>query len=66
MPYASAGVRELRFGASNAGAVPGFREARPRAGGRGRYGSGEATRRHYAFADSSGAVVIPDARSRKC
>ena len=60
MPCASAGVRELGFGASSAGAVPGFGEARPRAGGRGRCCSGEATRRHYVFADSSGAVVIPD------
>ena len=33
MPYASAGVRELWFGASSAAAVPGFGEARPRAGG---------------------------------
>jgi len=33
MPYASAGVRELWFGASSAAAVPGFGEARSRAGG---------------------------------
>jgi hypothetical protein len=33
MPYASAGVRELWFGASSAAAVPGCVEARPRAGG---------------------------------
>ena len=33
MPYASAGVRELWFGASSAPAVPGFGGARPRAGG---------------------------------
>ena len=33
MPYASAGMRELSFGASSAGAVPGFGEARPRARG---------------------------------
>ena len=60
MPYASAGVRELGFGASSAGAVPGFGEARPRVGGRGRYRSGEATRGHYVFADLSGVVVIPN------
>ena len=33
MPYASAGVRELWFGASSAAPLPGFGEARPRAGG---------------------------------
>jgi hypothetical protein len=33
MPYASAGVRELWFGASSAAAVLGFGEARSRAGG---------------------------------
>ena len=28
MPYTSAGVRELGFGASSAGAVPGFAEGK--------------------------------------
>jgi len=59
MPYASAGVRGVRR--VECRCCTGIRRGKA-ARGRPRplLLGGEATRRHYVFADSSGAVVIPD------
>jgi hypothetical protein len=57
MPYASAGVRELWFGASSAAAVPGFGEARSRAGGARPLSVGLLTARLLALVRADGRDI---------